>query len=283
MRQHKTTFVATVDGQYFPLFSILEKPNGDLIIISKSASRWGFPHRNIEMLEYRYSIHVSPKSPTFTTIKYTANLSDGQHRTSVAITDAVKCRTGFAPVFVELTPNPSLRSVRLSESDNENIVQIADYRPRRQTLHYGVFVGAPTFCFPVMVGNIKVVQHTFKQFGIVVLSSLFEFPSASIGGNAVAMTLDPNTPKSREDQLKLQKGMHGQSPGSCLRGFRQTARHLAKRYLHDLLDITVLPGARYRMLIELGKLGPGEMKPLKLDGVPQSIRRRTWKKPPNPR
>jgi len=52
------------------------------------------------ILEWRISIHPSLTSEAFTTVKKTTVLADGKRITAVALTDAVKGKTGFSGIFV---------------------------------------------------------------------------------------------------------------------------------------------------------------------------------------
>jgi hypothetical protein len=119
----------------------LEKANGELIIPTKTGER---AENNLgpRLLEQRYSVHPSPQSSEFTTIKQTVNTDDGKTETSVILTDAVKLKTGFAIVFVRRVQDltPERYAIQSTNRKNERTFVIADLDPVLHTLFISVYL-----------------------------------------------------------------------------------------------------------------------------------------------
>jgi hypothetical protein len=141
MALHRTRYAVRIGGSLRILFTVLEKANGELIIPTKTGER---AENNLgpRLLEQRYSVHPSPQSSEFTTIKQTVNTDDGKTETSVILTDAVKLKTGFAIVFVRRVQDltPERYAIQSTNRKNERTFVIADLDPVLHTLFISVYL-----------------------------------------------------------------------------------------------------------------------------------------------
>jgi hypothetical protein len=145
-----------VDGEYRGLFSILERPSGELIIPVIAASRYGDGHdaeyeTAPTILERRISIHESPNSKRYTTIKKTVVLSNGRRITAVGLTDAVKAKNGFGSIFVVRFENMTGRGYApLGDVKfGDRLLCVPEYDPKQFTMFGGLWLGHPDVAFEV--------------------------------------------------------------------------------------------------------------------------------------
>jgi hypothetical protein len=158
-------FTTRVEEKPRVLFSVLEKKNGELIIPVRSAERYGHTYSSaIPILEQRFSIHPSLKSKDYTTIKHTTNLVDGTQVSSVALTDAIKLRTGFSIVYVKRVQDLSPEKYLLSEADanSSTLIKLPPIKPPTEMLFYGLLVGPIEIEFKAKDPDVLVIQHCFK-------------------------------------------------------------------------------------------------------------------------
>jgi hypothetical protein len=93
------------DARTRQLFSVVEKNNGELTIPINAAELFVSGGIEKRVREHRYSIHPSPKSQNYTTIKQTVELENNERVTTVSLTDAVKKRNGFSIIYVRRCQN----------------------------------------------------------------------------------------------------------------------------------------------------------------------------------
>ncbi len=177
MPRSVTRFSIQVPGGIRTLFTVVEKPNGELIIPLKGAQRFGADWATAEnVLEQRYSIHPSPRSKDFNVIKLTLNLESGRSVTTVALTDAAKLKNGFSIVFVR-------RCQRLIDSEpeqpnpKEKTFSLARFDPALFNFIHALFVGHPETNFTVTDPNVVINSFSFRRFKLVIMASLYQLPS----------------------------------------------------------------------------------------------------------
>ncbi len=247
--------VATiVDGAHRGLFSIQEKPNGELLVPVPTGAR----HGNIEdlanleyetaptVLERRISIHESPNSEKYTTIKRTTVLSNGKHITAVALTDAVKTKNGFGSVFVLRSENMSgegyapLGNVKVGD----RLLSTPEYDPKIYTLFTGLYIGHPDVAFEVrgIDPMILIEPIRFRKFQLVVMFYIMELRSHYSGEMGSQVTFNP-TSVPIEDRPLYDELMRGKSAPDCVRLFQNGVWSLARRVLDVELREAKTPAA----------------------------------------
>jgi hypothetical protein len=229
----RTIFAVEMQSGLRPLFSVLEKASGELIIPVNAGQKFGpDPSVGPTILEQRYSIHPSLRSADYTTIKLTTNLGDGRQITNAVVTDAVKKSTGFAMIFIRRMSNMDDSLHRISESDKAkaSIQVIPGYDPENFTLIHGLLIGPPDLPFNSSNAKISVTQHFFKRFSIVIPAGLVPYPSNNTIDLAQVQTLRPELAETPDDEV-----MAGKSPAVCERQFEFGVRYVMKYHLTQRL------------------------------------------------
>jgi hypothetical protein len=279
----KTRFVVRIADSPRILFSILEKPNGELIVPIRTAERFT-DGTGPRLLEQRYSIHPSPGSPDFTTIKQTINVHEGKSVTSVILTDAIKKRSGFSLIFVRRVQNltPDRYAIKLPLKTNERAFVLADLDPDLHTLFFGLFIGHPDSTFDASAADVFVAQFPFKECKIVILMSAFLMPAHYTSEFAHAVTLPPETAPDEVTRATLRYQMQGKSAGICVRQFRNAVKLLSKRLWEKALTEVTEPELIEFINDKIRETGDVTMTPVEEDTGPQSIHMLSDGTPLNP-
>jgi hypothetical protein len=242
---------AIVDGAYRGLFSVLERPNGELIIPVTHGGRYtdlsvlDYDTASI-ILEERISVHLSPDSEQFTTIKKSTALDDGRRNTVVALTDAIKRKSGFSNIFVRRYENlsgegyASLGKVKLGD----RLLVIPEHDPKFNTMFGGLYVGHPDIEFKTANNDpmLHIEAIKFREFQLVVLFLLQPFRShntTEVGSN---ITFDPRSDTGRRKTF-LQALMHGKPADICVLQYYNAVWKMSRRVLNIELKEAKSPEA----------------------------------------
>ena len=220
----KVRFTVAVADADRNLFSIVQRKNGDLTIGFGFAEKFEFVPQNPKITHQKYSVHRSPNSVEFNTITHEIVLSDGSKFRSTALTDAIKGKTGFQPLFVRRCPDLSIDRYLLPVDDKAVRAQLTS-SDMPLTLVYGVYVGEAGAAFGPQP-NVSVYEWDFEHFKIVVLSQHLALPPHRTGMLFHHVTVDPrNADSSVHDHLR--KMMRGQSAALCTTHFTRASLLLA--------------------------------------------------------
>ena len=228
-----------VDGICRALFSVVEKTSGELIIPLTSSPRYmvrGKPDWDSSppILEQRVSIHPSPNSETFTTIKRTVALADGKRVTAVALTDAVKRKTGFSNIFVRRSESligdgyAPLGKLKVGD----RMLTLPEIDPKAVTLFSGLYLGHPEVEFDVGEKDpmLHIVPMKFRSFQLVAMFSLQPIRSHYTSEFASNITFDPATAPPHSKQL-FEGLMTGKAASDCLTLYQATVWEMTRRVL----------------------------------------------------
>lgn len=236
-----------VDGIRRALFSVVEKATGELIIPLTFTPRYMVGSNpdwdtSPSILEQRISIHPSPNSEAFTTIKRTTVLADGKRITAVALSDAVKRKTGFSGIFVRRSEDLSgdgyapLGKLRVGD----RLLMLPEIDPKRVTLFSGLYLGHPDVEFDVGKKDpmLHIVPMKFRRFQLVAMFSLQPMRSHYSSEFASNVTRDPAmAPPHRKELCEVL--MTGKSPDICLTLYQTAVWNMARRVLNwELRDAT---------------------------------------------
>lgn len=281
---HRTRYAVRIDGSLRILFTILEKPDGELIIPMKTGER-AENSLGPRLLEQRYSVHPSPQSPEFTTIKQTVNTDDGKTETSVILTDAVKLKTGFAIVFSRRVQDltPERYAIQSTNRKNERTYVLADLDPVLHTLFISVFVGHPDTPFDVSSDDAVASHFPFKEFKIIILSTAKLIPVHYTTDYSHAVTFPPETLPDVRLQFILRAHMQGKPPDICIRQFLNSVTMLEKMlWEKGLLEVTE-PHLIEFIKEKISELDNFTMEPSGLGTGPRAVHTLSDGKPPNSR
>jgi hypothetical protein len=246
MPRKRVRVAVTIDDVRRSLFSIVEKESGELILPLTHSPRYAhtsqYDWNNAPtILESRISIHPSPNSPEFTTIKKTIVLNNGKKITADALTDAVKAKNGFSTVFVRrsetLVGDGYAALGKMKPGDH--LLSLPEFDPRRWTLFSGLFLGHPDIEFDAENDDLMlhIAGIKFKSFQLVAMFSLLPMRSHYTSDLASNMTFDP----TKIPILRLM--MSGKSASFCLEHYRNTVQEMTRRVLNIELREATNPAA----------------------------------------
>lgn len=276
----KTIFAVRCAGAERILFSALEKKDGELILVTKTAER-ATPGGPI-IREQRFSVHPSLRSQEYTTIKQTLNTADGKSETSVVLTDAVKRKNGFSVLYARRVQNLSDSRYIISSADRRGKVYVlADYDPELYSMYFGVFLAHPDVQFDARADGIVVSQFPFKTFQLVVLTSLAGAPSHYSTHYATAVTFPPEISDHGPTKETLRYHMSGRSPKVCLHQYLNSVKTLIRLYWE-----AVIPELDHPELIQFAReqiaaVSDVELTEVKLGTATISTHMLKGGKPPN--
>jgi hypothetical protein len=252
MSQRRIRVTAIVDGSYRGLFSILERPNGELLIPNTSGGRYadeltvGYEAAT-QILEDRISIHLSLNSEEFTTIKKTTVLEGTRRITAVALTDAVKRKTGFSNIFVRRYENLSgdgyapLGKAKVGD----RLLVVPEHDPKFHTMFGALYLGHPDLEFRIAHKDpmLHIEPIKFRNFQVVVMFSLHPIRSHYSTEIASKITYDP---KSLADDGKVAISylqMQGKSAEVCVVQYQIVVWAMLRRVLKIELQEATTPEA----------------------------------------
>jgi hypothetical protein len=242
---------AIVDGAHRGLFSVLEKPNGELIIPVTHGGRYADMSQldydtASTILEERISVHLSSDSEEFTTIKKSTVLADGRRITAVALTDSIKRRSGFSNIFVRRYENLSGEGYAPlgNAKVGDRLLVTPEYDPKIATMFAGLYLGHPDAEFKTVQTDpmLHIEAIRFLNFKLVVILSLHPFRShytTEVGSN---ITFNPQSVAGRQKTF-LQALMRGKPPEICLIQYYNVVWEMSRRVLDIELKEAKSPDA----------------------------------------
>lgn len=265
------------------VLSIIEKSSGELIIPLKFGGTFEVDKILRPIHDYRYSIHLSPRSPNFTTVKLTTRLDD-RKITSVALTDSVKRKSGFSNVYVRRCQYPisQVRDKKYAASDT--VVTLPAFDPYEMTLFQGVFLGHPDSEFTASHPDIGIYPIQFRMFQLVIFFSFrFFFPTATFGEIIHSATLPPEAEDHPIAQDILRELMKGRTPDKCLASYENHVDFLSKRFLMRILPTITDERLKRSLNSTLSSLSEINLDQSTASTEPQLMRLLIPRKSPNPR
>jgi hypothetical protein len=140
----------TSNGIPRSLALIEEDHKGDVYIRLNSGNQIGLGDQAAAILQHRFSIHPSPRSLKYSTLKCTMDLANGKILRAVALTEAVKSGQGFTILYVSRASEMSAPRYDFELGDEE-IVDLGDVDFSKWALIHGIFVGNTGTPFPEKV------------------------------------------------------------------------------------------------------------------------------------
>ncbi|RAX40751.1 hypothetical protein [Rhizobium tropici] len=230
-----------------------EKKKGDVYIRLKSGVQIGMPPNEILIHQDRYSIHPSPISPTYTTVKKTFELKDETKITQSALTNAVKRKTGFAHIFTHRYSDLSAPLYDV-QADCRDVIELGDFDASKMALVVGLFVGHPDLIFPANSPTVGVDTFTSSKFRFVVCSTWLTIPAGLSSWTKSSITFPPELCGSVETQDSARQRMVGESPEACMELFQALTLELAANLLESHIAVSPDEDTRVWLQSELDKL-----------------------------
>jgi len=230
--------VVESQGKLRKIFTIRENKEGIYFFV-KSGTQEGLPPNNKIVSYEKYSIHHSRKSATYTTVKLTTRFKSGEERTVTALTNAVKTRTGFSPVFVIRFSDLNAPIYNLKTGDDEKVVlQINDFNPASNTLYFGIYIGRADTPFPNFDGA-SVSQRCYGDIRVVLVYGYNMIPAIPYSYVYCRATFKPTDSNDTSSKSK----MNGESIEHNIEHFRMSCNLLLKDQLIVLLNRLLQSGA----------------------------------------
>ncbi|MCD0503299.1 hypothetical protein [Bordetella petrii] len=197
MPKQKVRCCITAASRPRSLFTIEERPNGDLLIAITSAARSReiggvSTNKQAPIREQRISVHRSTNSPyKITTIKLTRILQDGEEHIAPHITSAIRDQANWAYLFASRRPDLALNEYDASQRDGARW-SLGSYNPLRFTLFFSVLVSAPHLRYKSPSGaRLNSSTYQFEHFAVTALWTFLAVPSTPSAMTTFNMTLDP--------------------------------------------------------------------------------------------
>ena len=264
------------------LFSVVEKKNGELTIPINAAEIFVMGGTEKRVREHRYSIHPSPRSQDYTTIKQTVELENNEQVTTVSLTDAIKKRNGFSVIYVRRCQNMMNKNypTNFTRKPADYVLNIPPYDPAGLTLFHGLFVGHSDSEFSTTNENLIIFPLKFSEFQLIVFVSIEVFPSADFCEFLHAVTMPPEANPSSVGQDILRYLMTGRSPENCVKQYQNSVHLLTKRFLTRMLPLLTDQSVIERVKAHIASIPDVTLTGLGLGRAPQLIDLLSDPKPP---
>lgn len=193
MVKRATPFVVVSNGKYRQIFSIVEKPSGELTVIlrgGESVADGMHPTSPSVLNELRISIHLSKDSAkNGRTIKETVTIDGGTTKTSAAfIKDSSEDL--LWPVKSLLCPDLDDPRYDISKKINSPVIICENYPKKSCSLMVHIVVCAKNRPEPHFVDRLLTVVP-FAKFNILLYTSFLNVPTTRFGSMANMPTSPP--------------------------------------------------------------------------------------------
>lgn len=191
----KTRVTVEIGGIAREMFSVEERKGGDLMVFLKAsrsvATSAAAEHEDV--LEQRFSVHVSPKSQGHT-IKQTLRTSAEVTTTAALVLPrswSVKLPTGLLlpprphfcwPIFMARPPRLDTGRYDSRPKNADRRIDIKPFEPQRASIVYMVIASSPDIIeLPNIRRRISFVTLPFRAFNLHVLYGFSPVPSLPVG------------------------------------------------------------------------------------------------------
>jgi hypothetical protein len=229
-------FTIKADKQASVFLSAIETNSGKLRLILRSgANNEDETHPGAELVQTKYSIHDSDQSLDYSTLHYTQICKDGRRKDVYYLTEAIKKKRGFAPLFVEATSALSAPRYLLNPQDKAVVVDIGEYDPKQFNFCYGVAIGPLGLNFVANPwDSVNIHQQNFQRFSVVLMWSFATLLSSAFCTRRHVYTLPPEEAASPEEEKFLRSLMTSYTDTQCVSYFCQTRHHLMQRQIQKI-------------------------------------------------
>jgi hypothetical protein len=214
----RTVFSAKVKGAERALFSVKERPSGDITIIVKhslfnTAYAYEPSTENDRVVEEHFSVHCSPKSQRVNALKYTKFLRGDRRIVVRNYTEGIKIHKQFATMFIRRTGDLSDDRYIIPKTKSR-VISTGEFDPQYFQLTFLVLVSANGRRFVnFFPGNKNFLQVDFKDFSLTLIWQYFAFTGRSTSSSLIMRTFTEEeisaapTAKERNDMRLMQDGV----------------------------------------------------------------------------
>lgn len=208
------------------ILSFNENKKGDVYIRLLSGDEATTAPGERRIKEHRYSIHMTPDNLEYNALKQTMRLVNGEEKTTMAYTNAIKGNVGFSQLFVHRFTNLS-SEIYDNIGKLENALFMGEFDPQFSCLYLGIYVGALNSCFPDVGEGIKVHRIVSSNFQIVILAHQLNTPSLPAGATSTKFTVNPDYYSSDEARNNVLMMMQAMSVDDCIKEYKFFTKQLA--------------------------------------------------------
>ncbi|MBW2941936.1 hypothetical protein [Zhongshania aquimaris] len=234
-RKSKVRFAARIDGVERELFSIKERPDNSLLLVSAYPIFWENSDSSIvRFTEQHYSIHIS-NGGIDTTITQKTKLADGMSHSNVSFIPNTKKHLLW-PIYARRVPILLENSRKLSRRSGDKVIFIGDYEFAKANLVYSVFVSNCDFDVNITsLNGLTTYSAKFKHFQIFTIPMYINLPSMN-EGDVVGMSTSSTTINNVRSTDHIQLSTHS-IPSEYLLSFHFKLMDLLKDKMLQRLSI----------------------------------------------
>lgn len=231
----KTSVLIYAEKTVRRLISFTEKKNEDVIISLFSGLSPGYTPTSATISQHRYTTHCSNRSNEFTTITKTFGTSNDETHKSSALTNCVKSKNGFTPIFFIRFTDLKTKKNDYQESDLESIEYLWPFNPSTESLIVGLFIGARDTVFETVDPTIKIIEILSKNFKFLIMFEFNRFPSLKVALVSEIITLRPEDKDGGIDKA-IATLMESTDATTCIELFNRMAHDFTRQqlvYVHN--------------------------------------------------
>ena len=205
--KEKIHLTFTNNNKSYSFCSIIEKKNGELIIIPRFAEfvtnkEFGFPEIERQIKNQHYTIHNSPNSKLNSVLNHTIEYIDGNKDNTKTFTKAFKINNLFCPIYFCRNIDFILPKYLLKENENKiKNLRLGEFNPKQKTLYYMVVVSNNNKDLRTSKHNLVTIKS--KKYSVHVIWSFGIIPSHSTGAKIHFGTLPEIESKNKEGSLTI--------------------------------------------------------------------------------
>lgn len=207
----KTRFVALIDGVEREIFSVVERQNKDIIVMSGTPRFWENPDGSLTKFgEQHYSVHTS-NNGVDVTITQKTTLSDGNQHSNVAYIKGTKNALVW-PIYARRVPIFEDNSRLLKARKKDTVIRIGKFSYSSANFLYSIFVTRSDFDIEtIRVKEANFYQAFFNEFSIVVITNYLNLPSL-VQGDVTGMATSNTVVNGEFSENHTQLDVSSQEP-----------------------------------------------------------------------
>lgn len=175
-------------------------------------------------------------------------------------TNAMKRRSGFAPVFGMIMGGPLNESTRpVPDKVDNNLVHVCNFNPMQGSLFFVVYMSHTDVQFDksVLIPTLPFAEYAFRLFRLAVIAIVLPVPTTTICTPMNFSTLDPDKTSDLTEKARRQEQLEGWTSTACVNAFVRWSMEMAvkqsedcmREFRHlpptDLLQANTLIGSRF--------------------------------------
>ena len=186
------------------LFTLKERNDGDILVMLKGFEMYGRPPNGIKIQDRHISIHGSPNVPTRNMIHTSTKLQNGENRSVVSWTEAIKAKVGWAWIFSYRWP--TLLGPHFADTPRAGAKELTLMKvdAKRESVVVSVFVGSAETEFKSLPQE-GFTLHTLvlNDKKLVFFASILKVPPIVFGTGIFRQTFKAQDDATEEEKLKM--------------------------------------------------------------------------------